>query len=838
MDQFILRRLKKNNLEPSPRATPRALIRRLYYDLHGLPPTPEAVKAFEKNPSDLTYRRLVDRLLSSPRYGERWGRHWLDLARFGESDGFERNNPRLNLWHFRDWVIRSLNRDMPYDQFVRMQLIGDLMTPGLDGASAVGFLVSGVHNTVVGSSKRMKLLARQDDLEAILGPVGQTVLGLTVSCARCHDHKFDPIRTREYYQMIAAIDGINHGERTVTGRDRSAELAVVVKKIQKLQSDLNRIDDSARKAILAKRKDKPKNVDRPRPFAGWEFEGNLRDSIGSRHLTAKNGAKIENGMLIVNGRGFAESVPLKQPLSEKTLEAWVILDDLNQRGGGVMSLETIGGATFDAIVYGERAPKRWMAGSNFFRRTKPFGGVEEKEAHQKPTHLAIVYSRDGTITCYRNGQRYGRAYRTGFVTYPANRTHVLFGMRHSPAGSNRMLRGKILRANLYDRPLTPDAVAASAGVESNYVSEKAIEAWLSTKARMTRRQIKAELQILEQSRQRVSTTARTKVYTVAARNPGTMRVHIRGSVTDYGETVSPGGVASVSGVKSDWSLTPNASDAARRRKLAEWITHENNPLFLRVIVNRVWHYHFGQGLVTTPNDLGFNGGRPSHPELLDWLASWFKKNGQSLKSLHRLIVTSSTYRQSSRLRVEARAKDASNRLLWRYSPRRVEAEVLRDSILQIAGNLSTVQGGPGFEDVLIRPNNGTVYYMPTDRAGYPFNRRTVYRFTPRGGRSAVLDTFDCPDPSTKTPRRTITTTPLQALSLLNNSFILRMSKLFAQRLESQQTVEEKVRRAWELALGRLPDREEEQLSLALVKKHGLATLCRALFNANELVVIE
>ena len=214
IDDFILEKLQRAGLGPSSQAEPRSLIRRLYFDLIGLPPTPDQVARFEKDPSDEAYLQMVNKLLDSPRYGERWGRHWLDVVRYGESNGFERNAPRRNFWYYRDWVIQALNEDMPYDEFVRMQLVGDLEKPGPQGIAAAGFLVAGIHNTIVGESVRMKKLARQDELEELVGTICQTFLGLTVNCARCHDHKFDPIQQVEYYRLAAAVAGVNHGERT------------------------------------------------------------------------------------------------------------------------------------------------------------------------------------------------------------------------------------------------------------------------------------------------------------------------------------------------------------------------------------------------------------------------------------------------------------------------------------------------------------------------------------------------------------------------------------------------------------------------------------------------
>jgi len=258
------------------------------------------------------------------------------------------------------------------------------------------------------------------------------------------------------------------------------------------------------------------------------------------------------------------------------------------------------------------------------------------------------------------------------------------------------------------------------------------------------------------------------------------------------------------------------------------------------MMNRVWHYYFGAGIVTTPNDFGFNGGRPSHPRLLDWLAISFRRKKLRLKSMHKLIVLSTTYRQSSHLNRQAFKLDADNRLLWRRSPHRLEAEALRDAMLSTSGKLNVVRGGPGFVDVRIVPNNGTTYYMPIDREDEGLNRRTVYRFWPRGGRSALLDTFDCPDPAGTAPRRNVTTTPLQALSLLNNAFVLRMTGHLANRVKkaNPKDIGKQVRYAFQLTLNRNPDKEEQQLAEVLVREHGLPALARALFNSNGFVVIE
>ena len=840
IDHFIIRRLAEEGLVPSSPAEPRVLVRRLFTDLHGLPPTPEAVHSFEKDPSDAAYEKLVDDLLSSPHYGERWARHWLDVVRYGESDGFERNKPRNDAWPYRDWVIGALNRDMPYDEFVRKQISGDLTHPGAEGAAATGFLVAGVHNTVVGSSEEMKLLARQDELEEVAGAIGQTFLGLTVNCGRCHDHKFDPISTKEYYQLVSAIDGVRHGSREVLVEDRAKEIASLDGQIAKLEAALSEIDQAGREAIRVKRQTQSKPVtppSLPEALAVWTFEQDFHSTGGALVGSPSGSPRLESGALVLDGKSFVKTSPLKHDLGEKTLVATVVLGNLDQRGGGVISVAGSGG--FDSIVFGEAEQRHWMAGSENFKRTQSFGGPEEKTAAEDPVHIAITYSKDGTITGYRNGQPYGKPYRKPLRPYQAGEGSILFGLRHEPGGGNRILTGKMLEARLFDRALSPDEVAALAGVESAYVSDTELVAFLNPKEREGRENLKKEIEGAREHRGKLASGQKRKIYTISPGGPGVMRVHVRGSVKELGEEVTPGGIRALHGASSEFSLAKNAPDRERRIKLAEWIGAPNNPLLARVMVNRVWHYHFGLGLVKTPSDLGFSGGEPSHADLLDWLAVQFRDGGFRLKALHRQIVLSATYRQSSRKRAAVFAQDSDNRWLWRYSPRRIEAEVLRDSILSVAGVLDRKLGGPGFKDFTIK-EEGTAFYFPIDREDASFNRRTIYRFNPRGDRSALLDTFDCPDPSTAAPARSVTTTPLQALSLMNNAFLLRMAGHFAKRIETEAGTDQKaqIRRAWELALCRPPDAEEEQASQKLVAAHGLSSLCRALWNSNEWVFVE
>ena len=333
--------------------------------------------------------------------------------------------------------------------------------------------------------------------------------------------------------------------------------------------------------------------------------------------------------------------------------------------------------------------------------------------------------------------------------------------------------------------------------------------------------------------------AAVNTYAVIPQPPGVTRFLARGEVSQPGAVVAPGGLAAVGGPRSDFALAPDAADGVRRQRLAEWVTSPRNPLFARVIVNRVWHYHFGAGIVETPNDLGFNGGRPSHPELLDWLAAALLERRYSLKALHRLIVTSAAYRQASAPRKDCLRVDAENRLLWRFRPHRLEGESLRDGMLAVSGLLNRAVGGKGFSDYAVRDFNGTAYFDPIDPVGPEFQRRSIYRFTPRGANRGLLDTFDCPDPAAAAPRRAVTTTPLQALSLWNSGFALRMSEAFAARTRKEAAgVEKRIHRIWQLAYQRDPVPIEVKLATKLIADHGLVPLCRAILNSNEFVTVE
>jgi hypothetical protein len=857
IDRFVAAGLAARGLKTSSPADKRVMIRRLSFDLLGLPPEPDDVEAFVADPSPDAYRQLVDRYLDSPHYGERWGRHWLDIVRFGESQGFERDKLRPNSWPYRDWVISALNDDLPYDEFVRLQLAGDILRPhDPRGTIATGFLVAAPWDEVgqTQQSAAMKAVVRQDEIEDLLAATGQTFLGLTINCARCHDHKFDPITQTEYYRLAATLAGSRHGEReSLSGAPPGPDLVAIRDKLaqseQQLRTEMTRIDDPARQKILAARTAAPAPaVALPPPVARWEFEGDLKDSIGNLHGTAQGNARVAGGQLLLDGKdSFVETPPLPTEIGAKTLAVWLTLANLEQRGGGAMTIQSPSGAIFDSIVFGERDAGQWMAGSNGFTRWQSFAAAVEKEATREVVQIAIVFGSDQTITAYRNGHRYGMPYMASSkAIFEAGRSQILFGLRHSPPGGDRFLAGAIDRAMLFDKALDADQVAALAGVKSDLVTEAQILASLSRDEYTRRRSLQFELSHIAMEKRLVSGV---RTYAISPAAPEATYVLARGNPGQKQELVGPGAIRSLSGMTADLGLAADAPDGPRRQRLAEWITDIHNPLTPRVIVNRLWHYHFGAGIVETPNDFGFNGGRPSHSELLDWLAAELiaptepaagtKPVPWSLKHLHRLIATSATYCQSSASNPRAAQVDAGNRLLWRHTPQRLEAEALRDAMLVVAGEFNPQMGGPGFQDFRTFTFNSQ-FYEPIDPVGYEFNRRTVYRTWVRSGRNEFLDVFDCPDPSTAAPRRAVTTTPLQALALLNNSFTFRMADRLAARVEREaaENLDARIAYLYRLAYNRTPATDEVGAAKEHVAAHGLAALCRVIFNSNEFLYID
>ena len=841
IDAFIVARLATNGLALSREADRVTLIRRLSFDLTGLPPSPEEIDAFVASKSPRAYEELVERLLASPHYGERWARHWLDVVRYTESQGFEYDRLRDNAWHYRDYVVRSFNVDKPYDRFMKEQVAGDVLEPVTgDGIVAASLLVCGPWDEAGSSqaNQTQRAITREEEMEDLVGTVGQTFLGLTVNCARCHSHKFDPIPQEEYFRIKSVFDGVKHGERGIASpsevKSREETSERLKREMADAQDRVSRLEADGWKRAAAKRTTRAKEAG-PRAFQRWDFDDAKRHSAAGE---LKGGAIIEGGRLKLPKEGaYFQSAPLPVEIREKTLEAWVSLADLKQGGGAAISIESDDGRTFDAIVFGEREPRKWVAGSSGFARTKDLGAPEETAGPGVFVHMAIVYRADNSIAVYRNGQPYGTSYTPSgnLQRFEAAKSRVLIGLRHT-GGGRPWLTGEIKRASLYDRALTDAEVASSFRSSGLSIPQEEILAGLT---REQRAQWDVARATLKQARELLNELKPLPVSYVGKREqPQPTRRLRRGDVKSPEEVVTASGLSAVADLEFDFGLAPDAPEAQRRLKFADWLTDPRNPLPARVMVNRVWQFHFGQGLVSTPNDFGVSGARPTHPELLDWLAVKFIESGWSVKALHRWIVNSAAYRQSSASNEKALQVDADSQLLWRFPPRRLEAEAVRDAMLVASGQLNRDIGGPSYRpfEVLKFPANA---YVPVDKIGPEFNRRTIYRMNVNSGKEPLLDVFDCPDPSVKTPRRGVTTTPLQALGLMNNSFVQRQAGHLAERAlrESKNDLPQAVRIAYRHALGRLPSRVEAKRALSAARERSLENVCWALLNSTEFVYV-
>jgi len=815
IDEFITAKLSTNGLALSPPADRRTLIRRVTLDLIGLPPTPEEIKAFVNDASPKAYENLIDRLLASPHYGERWARHWLDVVRFTESEGFERDEPREYAWPYRDYVIRSLNADKSYLDFAREQIAGDVLAaPTRDSIVATGLLVFGPTDAVglTSAVESEREAVREDQLEEMVGVVSQTFLGLTANCARCHDHKFDPIPQRDYYRFKAALSGVWQPFADPASTELFPDGRILddahVAKVAALKVRIREIEEQ-----IANLHRQPTKWSTAKPIAQWTFDVDGSDQIGSLHASTSLKTKLDEGRLEASALVTA---PLTSNVTEKTLEAWITIRTPLDKLISVFQIYNRSGyrgAASDGIQYAGGTNKQWRNLSTANFRTADVNGAKEAGVPGERIHLAFTYEADGTIRQYRNGVPYGEPFRPDagangqLQTYVAGDAVLKFTTTPELA---------IDEARLYSSALTADQIQAS------------FKAGPAPTISRTETPLFAELHELQQ--QLDSLPKPDKAFAAAPRDPGITHLLLRGDVNRKGEPLAPAGLSALP--DADFHLPANAPDSERRRRLAEWIANPANPLFSRVIVNRIWAHHFGTGIVENPNDFGANGGPPSHPELLDALAGGLIESGWSLKALHKRILLSAAYQQSSKHHAEAAAKDAGNRLLWRYTPRRLEGEAVRDAMLAVSGKLNPAMGGPSFRPFKVtKPGGSYVKYEPLDSDEKDLQRRTVYRMNINTGGDAMLESLDCPVPAVKTPKRPSTTTALQALSLMNNPLPIRLSKAFAARIKSET---QPIERAFELALGRPPLPHEKQAALQL----DLESLCWGLFNATEFIHVE
>jgi hypothetical protein len=769
IDCFIAAKLEKNGLRPSGEVDRASWLRRVSFDLIGLPPTPEELLAFLHDTRSGAYERQVDRLLASPAYGERWARHWLDVVRFADSHGYETNALRPNAWPYRDYVIRAFNRDVPYPQFVMEQLAGDTI-PGADllARAATGFLVAGAHDTVGIATVEGMLQQRMDDLDDIVSNTAATFTGLTVGCARCHDHKFDPIPQRDYYRMQAIFAGVRHDDRDIPVDDaagRQAEAAAC-------QAELNRID-------LA--------LDRAQPLADPRAKSPKRAAVNARR-----------------------NVEIFEPVSARKVRLVVEkTTDGSEPCIDELEIYTAGPAPRNVAL--ESAGALATASSTF----------PDSTIHRLQHVNDGAYGNSHSWISNERGKGWIQVKLPGKLKID----RIIWGRDREEKFKDRLAQH--YRIEVETSPEHWRVVASSrdryAHGKSAPHSSPTEEASLLAQADQVRARL-AELQPTQ------------RVYAGAFAKPEPTFLLVRGDPMRKKEPVTPG---ALSAVRPGMELPASSAEGERRRALANWIANPANPLTARVLVNRLWQYHFGVGMVGTPSDFGRNGEQPTHPELLDWLAGEFMHEGWQLKPLHRLIVLSATYRQSSQVDPVAQSVDRQNRLLSRQTPRRLEAEAVRDAMLSVDGQLNSKMGGPGYF-LWEKDSNYVVVFRPRAHLGAAEDRRMVYQFQPRSQRDPIFGLFDCPDGSLAKPRRATSTTALQALNLLNSAFIEDQAVFLAKRLEREAgpDVVGEIQRAFLLAFGRPATPTETLHAESLVHRFGLPAFCRALFNANEFVYVD
>jgi hypothetical protein len=724
IDAFVLAKLEANDLKPAPAASKTTRLRRLYYDLIGLPPSEEEVDAFLADQSPDAYEKVVDRLLASPQYGERWARHWLDLVRYAETDGYEFDRVKQDVWRYRDYVIRSLNDDKPYDQFLREQFAGDEFSPPTsDSIIATGFFKLGISD----SGAPDKVQAAFDGMDDVIATTSQVVLGLTMNCARCHDHKIDPIPTADYYKLLAFFRGIQ------SGRGRNSMRA------------LNNNNNNAQ----------------------GQGQG---QGFGRRGLGQGQGQG--------QGQGDGQAVAANQNPGD------------GQRGQGQGQFQG----------RGRRGRGRGGRGGGM-----PMGPINQEEIAR--------YER-----AFNDLTRQLTAIEDALKPYLEGGEVDDFAVEEYRPG--------IIRAHV-PQHVTP-------------------EIWDKYETVLGKRD--------ELEKNRPESLARALSVSESGAIPAATYILLRGSPYAEGDPVEPGFPSVMTSEVPEIPIPPRgATTSGRRTVLAKWLTDPHNPLTARVMANRLWQYHFGRGIVRTSNDFGYGGTPPTHPELLNWLASELVDGGWRSKRLHKMIVMSSAYAMSSRPNDQALAKDPDNDLFWRFDLRRLAAEEIRDSILAVSGNLNPKMGGPSIYPHIVdevkagqsRPGEGWKESEPAEQ-----NRRSIYAHVKRSLLMPLLQVYDSADTDASCPVRFSTTQPTQALSMLNSKFLNEQAAIFAHDVEETAGDDRvaQVTLALRRTTQRPPTGAEVERGVSLIETlqttHGLspeaalADFCLISLNLNEFLYLD
>ncbi len=797
IDAFVLAKLEAKGLRPNPPASKQELVRRLYYDLTGLPPTPQEAADFLADPSPRAYEALVERLLESPRYGEKWARYWLDLVRYAETNSYERDNPKPHAWRYRDYVIRSFNSDKPYDRFIKEQLAGDeLPDGGSDGLIATGFYRLGIWDDEPSDREQ----ARFDGLDDIVATTGQVFLGLTFDCARCHDHKLDPIPQKDYYRLLSFFHNIHHYRNG--GPTDEAPLYAG-------------------------------------PEGKRDYERRVRELERKRGEAETALRTLENEFRALRNRNVSQA-DMEDLRYRYYRDTWNRLPN------------------FAALKHEDegRLP-RGLFDLSPRTRDEAFGFVFEgtllvPRAGRYAFHLD---SDDGSrltvngkkVVEYDGIHDLGKG-RTGTADLPKGRVPIkleyfqgVFGLGLNVAWSGPGFARRALSASPEDKKPAPGLANLIKREGPRLLGQERYERYVK---------LRRALDALKKAKVDVPMAL---CVTEMGRTAPETRVMIRGNPHVKGDKVEPAFPVIFGGAKAVIPAPPpGARSSGRRTALADWIASTDNPVTARVMVNRIWQYHFGRAIVRSTNNVGLQGDRPTHPELLDWLASEFMRQGWRFKAMHRLMVTSNAYRMSSRGNTAALAADPTNDLAWRFDMRRLTAEEIRDSILAIGGTLNLKMYGPGIypeipKEVLAGqsiPGRGWNTSPPDEAA-----RRSIYIHIKRSLLVPILESFDVPETDRSSPVRFSTTQPTQALAMLNSDFLNQQAVLFAARLRREAGADPaaQVRRGLSLVTSRPPTAAEMRRGLDLMdglardgvsRDAALNYFCLVALNLNEFVYLD
>jgi len=850
IDLFVLARLEKLGITPSPPANRRTLIRRVSFDLRGVPPTRAEIDRFltDRNPD--AYERMVDRMLASPQYGERWGRHWLDVARYADSNGFTIDGPR-SIWKYRDWVIRALNADMPFDRFTTEQLAGDL----LPNATREQIIATGFHrNTLInqegGTDKEQ---FRVDAVADRVNTTGSVFLGLTVGCARCHEHKYDPISQRDYYELFAIFNNCDEPRIRVPTPAQTAELKRLKAAIAAAEKPLRQREQEYLKGLPEWERSLKNSLAKS---ADASFQ-----SVKPAKLGAERGTQLQtlpDDSVFVdfshppNDTYVIELQPKTDRVTAIRLEA-LTHKSLPKMGPGYAGNGNFVLTEFELLTSSPASRKRQRPEPQRVKLTQAV--ADHSQSGYPVTHAIDGNKKTGWAINVRGGKLNVNREAVFIPQKPidiSGETRLIVKLRHDV---NRNYMIGHFRLSVTDAPASAFAIPAAirriiatpAKKRSKAQQKQLAAAYLKTDP--LRKPLIAKLDALTKQEETLEQAIPTTMVLRRRSKPRQTHIHIRGDFLRKGAKVTgdvPDVLPPLRFASTRRGARPESPD---RLDFSRWLTDPRNPLTARVTVNRFWQRFFGLGIVETENDFGTQGRKPTHPQLLDWLASEFmqepsevggRRSGKassqssilnpqssipsprawSIKALHRLIVTSATYRQSSNVRPELLRRDPRNRLLARQSRLRLNAETIRDAALQASGLLSTKMLGPGVHP----PQPKGIYVVTQRKKNWPVEtgpdryRRGMYTYFWRSSPYPFLATFDAPDANTTCTRRSRSNTPLQALTLANDRAFVEMAQAFGLRILREASGDDatRIRNAFETAVSREPTEAERATLLRFV----------------------